>query len=149
MFTFALTQGFSLDERAVRRAGLDYWKNVDLHVHDDWNQFVANCLPNYPQRVIFSKSEKLGTKCLFDHTFSVEENTILIMGSEKYGVPPEIADTLSGMPGMHCVYLPMSDMIRSYNVANAASMAMLEYARQCYTTTSNTNTFNKPKDIAT
>ncbi len=73
----------------------------------------------------------VGSKCIFDHDFPMDSNTILIMGSEKFGVPPEIADTLPGL-NVSCVYLPMSERIRSYNVANAASMALNEFERQCY-----------------
>jgi tRNA (cytidine/uridine-2'-O-)-methyltransferase len=114
--------GFSLDEKHVRRAGLDYWKNVDLTVHDGWTHFVEKELPKYPQRIVFSKSEKLGTKCIFDFDFNINESTMLIMGSEKYGVPPEVADSLLTLDNVSYVYFPMADGIRSYNLANAAAM---------------------------
>jgi len=52
-----------------------------------------------------------------------------LFGSEKYGVPPEIADTFPSI-GIDCVYYPMTEKIRSFNVANTASMALAEYKRQ-------------------
>ena len=104
---------------------MDYWKSVDLNVHVGWADFKDAVLPLYPQRIVFSKSEKLGTKCIYDHDFSFDENTMLIMGSEKHGVPPEVAESLLTLDNVHYVYIPMTDKIRSYNLANAASMVTL------------------------
>ena len=91
-------------------------------MYDGWTHFKETALPLYPHRVVFSKSEKLGTKCIYDHDFRIDENTMLIMGSEKYGIPPEVAESLLTLDNVHYVYIPMTDKIRSYNVANAASM---------------------------
>ncbi len=111
---------FSLDEKYVRRAGLDYWQHVDLHVHDDWAAFLRT---ESPQRFFFASTK--GTKSYFDWTF--ENGDYVIFGSETSGLPPELyeqyADDLYSipMPGEH---------YRSLNLSNSVAIIAYEAYRQ-------------------
>lgn len=116
--------GFLLDEKSVRRAGLDYWKHVNLTEYENWSSFW--------------EGEKLGEKAFYLFTknssqsyFSAKfpPDSYLIFGSETRGLPLELLDkhheqTLS---------LPMlNPVIRSLNLANAATAVAYEAFRQNY-----------------
>lgn len=58
--------GFDLSDKAVKRAGLDYWKHVDLNVHESVDAFVTNTLPGFDKVVFLSKEEKYGCIPLTD-----------------------------------------------------------------------------------
>lgn len=113
---------FSLDEAHVRRAGLDYWHLVDLHVHAEWEAFLAACRP---QRLCFASTK--GGRSLYERTFTAGD--YLVFGNETRGLPPEFytryADDLYQipMPGRHA---------RSHNLANAASIVLYEALRQTF-----------------
>jgi tRNA (cytidine/uridine-2'-O-)-methyltransferase len=112
--------GFILDHRAIRRAGLDYWANLDVTVHDDWDAFLAAC---QPPRLFFASTK--GQRGLYDCHFSAGD--FLVFGNEGSGLPPDFytryADSLLRipMPGQHA---------RSINLANAAAIVMYEAYRQ-------------------
>ena len=119
--------GFSIDESSVKRAGLDYWKNVDLHLHDSWDAFKKMQLPLFDHRVVFSKNAKYGTKNFMLHSFPPCEYTALIFGNEVRGMPEEFQEDCKDF---ECVYLPMSESIRSYNLSNTVAIATFEFRRQ-------------------
>lgn len=112
--------GFSLDEAHVRRAGLDYWPYLDLHVHDTWDEFLAEARP---ERMVFASTK--GGRALYDRRFQPGE--FLVFGNETAGLPPDFyrryADALYviPMPGPHA---------RSHNLANAVSIVVYEALRQ-------------------
>lgn len=112
--------GFSLDESRVRRAGLDYWHHVDLHVHDGWEEFLSSVAP---ERSAFL-STKAG-KCIYDYRFS--DGDFLVFGSETGGFPADFYKRYTEalytipMPGRHA---------RSHNLANAVSIVLYEALRQ-------------------
>lgn len=112
--------GFDISEAAVRRAGLDYWQHVDLHVHDDWDAFLAAVAP---RRLIFASSR--GTRSYLDHAF--QPGDTVVFGRETSGLPPDFysryaADLVTiPMPGEHR---------RSLNLANAVSIIAYEAYRQ-------------------
>jgi tRNA (cytidine/uridine-2'-O-)-methyltransferase len=112
--------GFSLDESYVRRAGMDYWKHVDLHVHRHWEAFLRS---ETPERLVFSSTH--ARKSLYDIRFAGDE--CLVFGRESSGLPPAFYtrydQQLYGipMPGRHA---------RSHNLANAVSIVLYEALRQ-------------------
>jgi tRNA (cytidine/uridine-2'-O-)-methyltransferase len=115
--------GFDISEKAVRRAGLDYWSLLDLRVVPDWpalmtelaDQFAAN-------RVwLFTKTAKqnyLQPK--------YQAGDVLIFGCETRGLPPEI---MAEHP-QQLVRIPMRPEVRSLNLAVTAGIAMYEALRQ-------------------
>jgi tRNA (cytidine/uridine-2'-O-)-methyltransferase len=112
--------GFHLSDEYVRRAGLDYWEFLDLSVHSNWEEFLAEVKP-CNIHFLSTKGEKSLYQCSF------QEGDALIFGSESKGLPPEMyrqhAEQLFRipMPGEHG---------RSINLANAVSIAAYEAYRQ-------------------
>ncbi len=113
--------GFSLNEREVRRAGLDYWEHVDLTVWSRWDDFETH-LPELGEPFFFSTKAK---RMFWDADFG--ERTVLIFGRETGGLPPEIhdryADRMYTMP-IH------SPHVRSLNLSTSVGIALYEVLRQ-------------------
>jgi tRNA (cytidine/uridine-2'-O-)-methyltransferase len=112
--------GFRLDDRAVKRAGLDYWPEVELHRHTDLAKLYSH-LPDARFVYLTKKAELPYTKW----TFSSED--CLIFGSETRGLPNEILQ--KNWP--NCVKIPMlNSRVRSLNLATSVAMVLGEALRQ-------------------
>jgi tRNA (cytidine/uridine-2'-O-)-methyltransferase len=112
--------GFSLDEKKVRRAGLDYWRHVDLRLHKDWQDFRAALRG----RRIFAFSKRGAT--LYSEA-GFRPGDVLLFGKETKGLPAEVLDD-EGVLGLR---LPMrSPLVRSLNLANAVAIGVYEALRQ-------------------
>jgi tRNA (cytidine/uridine-2'-O-)-methyltransferase len=107
--------GFSLADREVRRAGLDYWDRVDLWVHPDW--FAFRDAISRERCLYFSAN---ATRDYREAPF--RENSVLVFGSETEGMPARI---LEKHPE-RCFRIPMEAEIRSLNLANAVSIVLYE-----------------------
>lgn len=113
---------FDIDEKAVRRAGLDYWKFVKLKVYENWDEFLLAEKPEASKIFLFSR---FATKTIFEA--KITKDSYLIFGSETKGLPVEVKDQFSSQ----LITLPMnSEHIRSLNLANAATAAAYEALRQ-------------------
>jgi tRNA (cytidine/uridine-2'-O-)-methyltransferase len=115
--------GFDISEKAVRRAGLDYWSLLDLRVVPDW-QTLANELaePIQSNRVwLFTKTSK--TSYL---QARYEPGDVLIFGCETRGLPAEIMNQFPN----NLLRIPMRPQVRSLNLAVTAGIAMYEAIRQ-------------------
>ncbi len=116
--------GFSLEERALKRAGLDYWPKLRLQVHPDWNAFLnSTSSPGQGEGNMFFFSTK-GRKSLWEAKIAAP--AYLVFGKESSGFPPrfytEYEDKL--------LRIPVLDTIRSLNLATAVGVAAFEAARQ-------------------
>src|SRR5215831_21350320 len=78
--------GFSLDERRVKRAGLDYWEHVDPRVWPSWDAFEKE-LPNLGDPYFFSAK---ATRLLWDVPFRKSSDLVLIFGGESGGLPLDL-----------------------------------------------------------
>ena len=112
--------GFSLEDRYLKRAGLDYWPMVDLVVHEDWEaarEFLeANSERCFGDRLrLFSAR---GGGSLFDANF--EPDDLLVFGSEGSGLPKEL---LSTHPEAR-LYIPIRSGVRSLNLANVVCVGV-------------------------
>ena len=113
---------FDIDEKAVRRAGLDYWKYVQLKTYENWDDFINNEQPANDKIFLFSR---FATKSVFDTKLS--KDSYLVFGSETKGLSSEIKDQFSSQ----LITLPMnSEHIRSLNLANVVTAAAYETLRQ-------------------
>ena len=113
--------GFDIDDRAVKRAGLDYWKYVDLEVWPSWDAFEP-AIADLGEPWFFSAGAK---RPLWDADFT--SDSVLIFGCETQGLPQLIRDRYRD----RMLEIPMnSPHIRSINVSNAASVAIFEAQRQ-------------------
>jgi tRNA (cytidine/uridine-2'-O-)-methyltransferase len=96
---------FDLDEKKVRRAGLDYWPHLDLTVHDQWS-------PNRERCYLFSKKAK---QSVFDLNF--KPGDFLVFGCETQGLPEEWMEENPDK----MLSLPQFGPVRSQNLSNAVS----------------------------
>ncbi|KIT14238.1 tRNA (cytidine(34)-2'-O)-methyltransferase [Jannaschia aquimarina] len=103
--------GFDIADKAVKRAGLDYWPHVPLQIYDDWDDFVARRAPE----ALFA-FEEWGEASVYDVAWPTDAH--LVFGSETVGLPRRITGEAT------VVRLPMrSPHVRSLNLANAATAA--------------------------
>jgi len=115
--------GFSLDDRQVKRAGLDYWEYVDLRLWPDWASF-ERVLPSLGDPYFFSTR---ATRTLWDAPLADSEDLVLVFGRETGGLPADLheryRDRFVGMP-------LMSPHVRSLNLSTAVGVAVYEVLRQ-------------------
>ena len=119
--------GFSLDEREVKRAGLDYWEYVDLRVWPSWEAFERE-LPTLGEPYFFSTK---ATRLFWDAPFGEASDVVLVFGRETGGLPPELharyRDRFVTMP-------ILSDRVRSLNLSTSVAIAVYEVLRQRHAT---------------
>jgi tRNA (cytidine/uridine-2'-O-)-methyltransferase len=115
--------GFSLDERQVRRAGLDYWEHVDLRVWHGWDDFEA-AMPSLGEPFFFSTK---GERTLWDAPLGVPDDVVLVFGRETGGLPQE----LHAKYRERFVSMPIaSSRVRSLNLSTSVGIALYEVLRQ-------------------
>lgn len=114
--------GFSIDDKAVRRAGLDYWPYVKLEVHESLAEFMEKYEKDHRMYLATTKGGQLYT----DVTYQDED--MILFGRETAGLPRDFiaahADT--------AVRIPMSEdtRLRSFNLSNSANIILFEALRQ-------------------
>lgn len=115
--------GFSIDSKAVRRAGLDYWHNVRVKEYDS----LAELYQSYEDGT-FYYIENFGKKRYTDVNFQQEEEkeVFLIFGRETTGIPRE---EIVGKED-RCLQIPSSDNVRSLNLSNSVAIVIFEVLRQ-------------------
>lgn len=110
--------GFILDDRRLRRAGMDYLDHVDLTRHASWAAFQRDRAAG---RVVL-----LTTRAAVPYTaFAFRPDDLLLLGRESAGVPPEVHEAADAR-----VVIPLRPPARSLNVALAAAMVLGEALRQ-------------------
>ena len=115
--------GFSLDEKQVRRAGLDYWKHVDLRVWPDWSRFEA-AMASLGEPFFFST--KAGS-AFWDAPLGARDDVVLVFGRETGGLPAVLHQRYRD----RFVSMPMvSSQVRSLNLSTAVGIALYEVMRQ-------------------
>lgn len=113
--------GFDLDDRQLRRAGLDYHEYATLRVHDN----MASCLRELPGARLFAFSTK-GSRQY--HQVAYQPGDALLFGPESRGLPPDILQEFSEE---QLLRLPMLPHSRSLNLSNTVAVAVFEAWRQC------------------
>jgi len=115
--------GFSLDEREVKRAGLDYWDHVDKRVWESWEEFEGQ-LSSLGEPWFFSTK---ATRVFWDAPLGASANVVLIFGRETGGLHPSIHDRYRD----RFVGMPIeSEHVRSLNLSAAVGIALYETKRQ-------------------
>lgn len=111
--------GFSLSEKALKRAGMDYWKDLDVTTYLDYEDF----LEKNPNAKIYYAT----TKALKTYTdVQYEEDCYIMFGKESAGIPEEILVEHKE----NCVRIPMWGDIRSLNLSNSVAIVLYEALRQ-------------------
>lgn len=112
--------GFEIDDSRLKRAGLDYWRHIDLHIYESFDDFME---VNQPKSLALMSSH--GSKTYTEIPF--KENTYLIFGKESSGLDQELLESYKE----HTYSIPLlSDRIRSLNLANAVAITLYEANRQ-------------------
>lgn len=111
--------GFDIDEKAVKKAGLDYWKDVQLFVWESYEEFLANN-PNAKIYYATTKTTKRYTDVKYD------DNTYIMFGPESRGIPMSILKSNDE----NCITIPMLPIGRSLNLSNSAVVILYEALRQ-------------------
>lgn len=113
--------GFSIDDKTLKRAGLDYWPYVDLEVHDSLEEFL-NKYKDMPMYLATTK----GIRSYSD--VSYEEDAMLLFGKETAGLPRTLIEEYRD----RTIRIPMSKdtRLRSLNLSNSASIVLFEALRQ-------------------
>ena len=111
--------GFAIDDKKLKRAGLDYWHQLDITYYDGLEDFYAK----HPDAKVYYFSTKA------KHVYSdvtYPEPVFIMFGKETKGLPEEL---LLKNPE-HCVRLPMREGLRSLNLSNTVAVAVYEILRQ-------------------
>jgi tRNA (cytidine/uridine-2'-O-)-methyltransferase len=112
--------GFSMDDKQLKRAGLDYHEYASVRVHENWQ----TCIDSLRGRRMFALTTK-STKSLFEVQF--EENDAFVFGPETSGLPRELLDSFNPERRLR---LPMRPGNRSLNLSNAVAVTIFEAWRQ-------------------
>jgi len=112
--------GFKIDDKHLKRAGLDYWPFVDLHVHKSWAEFLERQKP----RTLIYFSKKVAQSYTAAH---YQDEDYLVFGPETRGLPEELLNANDAQS----FRIPMMGAgVRSLNLSNAVSIVLYEGLRQ-------------------
>ena len=111
--------GFRLDEKSLRRAGMDYWKDLDVTTYINYEEFLEKN-PNAKIYMATTKAEKVYTDVDF------EGDCYIMFGKESAGIPEEILVKNKE----NCIRIPMVGDIRSLNLGNSVAIVLYEALRQ-------------------
>lgn len=111
--------GFSIDEKAIKRAGLDYWQYVKLYVWDSFEHFLEN---NKDANIYYAttKTNNIYTDVKYD------KNSYIMFGPESRGIPEDILMKNKEK----CIKIPMVKIGRSLNLSNSVVVVLYEALRQ-------------------
>ena len=111
--------GFRLNEKEIKRAGMDYWEHLDVRRYDDYRDF---CEKNPNAKIWFATTKA-------KHTYTDVEfgpDDYIMFGKESAGIPEEILVDHEE----NCIRIPMLPQIRSLNLSNSVSIVLYEALRQ-------------------
>lgn len=111
--------GFSLDEKQIKRSGLDYWNLIDLKVWESYED-LRNAYPN--SKFYFATTKTTQKYC----DVKYEKDDFIVFGPESRGIPAEIREANKET----CITIPMIKMGRSLNLSNSAAIILYEAYRQ-------------------
>ena len=111
--------GFSVDDRHLKRAGLDYWDMLDIYYYDSIYE-VLDKYQQYSKFFLTSRCSRSYTKVNYD------ENSLLIFGKESVGLAEELRQKYVD----DCIRIPMVDGARCLNLSNAVAVVAYEALRQ-------------------
>ncbi|MBZ4683050.1 MAG: tRNA (cytidine/uridine-2-O-)-methyltransferase [Fusobacteriaceae bacterium] len=111
--------GFSLDEKQIKRAGLDYWKDVKLYIHDSLEELIEK---NQDSNFYFATTK---TKQKYSDV-KYNKNDFIVFGPESRGIPEDILNKYKE----NNITIPMTPIGRSLNLSNSAAIILYEALRQ-------------------
>ena len=112
--------GFKIDDKQLKRAGMDYWKYIDLRRHQTFEEFLAQCPESASLYFFTTKADRLYTEV------SYKRGDFIVFGSETKGLSSELRNNHP-----ECIFkIPMVGETRSLNLANSVSIVLYEALRQ-------------------
>ncbi len=111
--------GFVINDKSLKRAGMDYWKDLDVHYYDSFADFISK----NPYAKIYMATTKA------KHTYTdvkYDKNDFIMFGSEGSGIPEEILMNHKDT----CIRIPMLSKYRSLNLSNSVAIVLYEALRQ-------------------
>lgn len=111
--------GFSIEDRYLKRAGLDYWNLVDVHLYGSLDEFFSKCRGG-DFFYITTKAEKSYADA------EIPDGSYLLFGKETKGLPEELLKANYG----RCIRIPMVSDARSLNISNAAAIVLYDALRK-------------------
>ena len=112
--------GFEIDDKRVKRAGLDYWPDLDLTIYESFQELLSKIEDRSRMFLFSSKAQSSYTNITY------KRGDWLIFGKESSGLPDEIKDEFSSQ----CLNIPFPGKIRSFNLSNSVAMVLGEGMRQ-------------------
>ena len=115
--------GFSIDEKQVKRAGLDYWDKLDIEEHNNFKEFLEKYKPEENNMYFITTK---GTHCYSDIDYSNMEEVFVLFGKETKGLPEDILKKYIEKTAR----IPMRPTLRSLNLSNSVAIVAYEIFRQ-------------------
>ena len=125
--------GFSISDKYLKRAGLDYWDKLDIEVHNSLNEFLNKYNPE--ENYMYFVTTK-GKHCYSDIDYSNKDNIFLLFGKETKGLPEDLLKKYID----NAIRIPMRKTLRSLNLSNSVAILTYEVLRQ--------NNFNNLEEIS-
>ena len=113
--------GFSVDDRYLKRAGLDYWDKMSFFVYENFEDFLNKCRPENLY-LFTTKTDKLYTEIKY------RERDYLMFGSETSGIEQKVHDMF--YENRYAIPMRKADQLRSLNLSNSVSIVLYEAFRQ-------------------
>jgi tRNA (cytidine/uridine-2'-O-)-methyltransferase len=114
--------GFRVDEKTLRRAGLDYWQHLDWEVADHWDDLLARMNPPDVNRLWYFS--RFATRSYTDIQY--QRGDTFVFGAETSGLPSTLTDSVPNQ----LLRIPTTDQVRSLNLATSVGITAFEAARQ-------------------
>lgn len=115
--------GFDISEKAIKRAGLDYWDKVEIEEHDSFEKFLEKYKPE-ETNMYFSTTK--GKQTYSEPDYSKFDEVFLLFGKETKGLPENILQKYIG----NTIRIPMRKTLRSLNLSNSVAIVAYEVLRQ-------------------
>lgn len=114
--------GFTVDDRKLKRAGLDYWDKLDITYYDNYEDFLTKN-PNAAEHIFYFTTKAPRS---YTEVSPYPDEVFLMFGKETRGIPEEILYRNQAF----CVRIPMRNTLRSLNLSNSVAIAVYEILRQ-------------------
>ena len=114
--------GFTIDDKKLKRAGLDYWDKLDITYYENYEDFIDKN-PDAPENIFYFTTK--APKSYSDIT-EYPNNVFIMFGKETKGLPEDLLYSNRN----RCVRIPMRDTLRSLNLSNSVAIAVYEILRQ-------------------
>lgn len=111
--------GFEINDKQIKRSGLDYWDKLDYTVYENFEEFLRI---NRPKKIFMATTKARQTYCEVEYDY----DSYIMFGKESAGIPEEILINYEEA----CVRIPMKKDIRSLNLSNSVSIVIYEALRQ-------------------